>query len=126
MHAAAPDLIAVTGDFVEHKTSEVERNIPFLKALAGLVPVYAVSGNQDHWRDWPYIAGQLKETRVNVLENEHIRISRGGSVIILAGVSDPATGHGDLARALPEEAGNVTVLLAHAPTWFLPDYREKP
>jgi uncharacterized protein len=118
---AQPDLLAVTGDFVEHRAEDVERILPFLESLAAFTPVYAVSGNHDHWTDWPSIARRLQETGVTVLENDHLRINRDEGEITLAGVSDPHTGNGDLSQALPEEIDTVVVLLAHAPTWFAPD-----
>lgn len=119
---AEPDMIAVTGDFVEHSASEVHSTLPFFRELTGIAPVYAVSGNHDHWTDWPYISGQLRETGVTVLENEHVLLFQSSTKIILAGVNDPYTGHGDLTQALPGEVNTPVVLLAHAPTWFLPDY----
>ena len=70
--------------------------------------------------DWPYIARRLRETGVRVLENSHVRINQGDGEIILAGVSDPYTGHGRLTQALPPQDDTVIVLLAHAPTWFEP------
>jgi len=117
---AGVDLIAATGDYVHWNQAEIERVVPFMEALAGIAPVYAVSGNHEHWTDWPYIAGRLRETGVTVLENSHVRITRGDGEIILAGVSDPLTGHGRLTKALPAQADTVIVLLAHAPTWFEP------
>ena len=119
---AQVDLIAATGDFVHRQQGEgIQRILPFVEALLEIAPVYAVSGNHDHWTDWPYIAQQLKETGVNVLENSHVRIRRGDAEIVLAGVNDPYTGQGCLERALHSvPADTVVVLLAHAPTWFEP------
>ena len=119
---AGPDIIVVTGDFVEHDAATVHATLPFLRALVSLAPVYAVSGNHDHWTDWPYIAGQLREAGITVLENEHVVLDRDGAGVVLAGVNDPYTGHDDLERALPDAPDQVVVLLAHAPTWFLPEY----
>lgn len=122
---AGVDLIAATGDFVQRNSvGGINRVFPFMQALVNIAPVYAVSGNHDHWTDWPYIAGRLREAGVTVLENSHLRINRGAGEIILAGVSDPHTGRCNLVQALPAQADtdtdSVIVLLAHAPTWFEP------
>jgi predicted MPP superfamily phosphohydrolase len=118
---AGVDLIAATGDFVHRNNIEgINRIQPFMQALVEIAPVYAVSGNHDHWTDWPYIARRLRDIGVIVLENSHVRIRRGAGEIILAGVSDPYTGHGSLTQALPAQDDAVIVLLAHAPTWFEP------
>jgi len=118
---AKVDIIAATGDFVHRNNVEgIKRILPFMQSLVGIAPVYAVSGNHDHWTNWPYIAGRLQETGVTVLDNSHVLIGRGTGEIILAGVNDPYTGHGCLTRTLPAQAKTVIVLLAHAPTWFEP------
>jgi len=118
---AGVDLIAATGDYVHRNPARgMRRILPFMKALVEIAPVYAVSGNHDHWTDWPYIAGRLRQAGVTVLENEHVRIRRGDAEIILAGVSDPFTARGCLKSALPAQVDTVVVLLAHAPTWFEP------
>lgn len=117
---AGVDLIAATGDYVHRHRKKIERVLPFMEALVGIAPVYAVSGNHEHWTDWPYIAKRLRKTGVTVLENSYVRINRNEGEIILAGVSDPHTGHGCLIQALPAKVDTVVVLLAHAPTWFEP------
>lgn len=118
---AEADIIVITGDFVSHSATEIDGIVPFLQTLSAAAPVYAVSGNHDYWTDWPYIAEKLEEAGVKVLQNEHTVLRRGEARVILAGVNDPFTGHGDLAAALPEAADTVVILLAHAPTWFFPE-----
>jgi len=118
---AGVDLIVATGDHVHRNSKEgVKRILPFMQALVEIAPVYAVSGNHDHWTDWPYIARRFRNAGVTVLENNHVRIKRGAGEIILAGVSDPYTGHDCLIQALPAKADTVIVLLAHTPAWFEP------
>ncbi|MBS3948142.1 MAG: metallophosphoesterase, partial [Dethiobacter sp.] len=54
---AGVDLIVATGDHVHRNSIEgIKRVLPFMQALLEIAPVYAVSGNHDHWTDWPYIA----------------------------------------------------------------------
>ena len=121
---ANPDIIAATGDFVHRSVGDMEAVLPFLRRLTEIAPVYATSGNHEHWTNWPAIAEILDKNGINVLENRHIRIERGGDLLILAGVGDPYTGHGDLEQALPGEINSPVVLLAHSPTWFEPRYQD--
>ena len=122
---AQPDLIAVTGDFVHRKASDIHEVIPLLEAMTKVAPVFAVSGNHDHWTDWPYIAGRLTAAGTQVLDNSHTVVERERSQIVVAGVCDPHTGNDDVAETLPEEIHAPVVLLAHSPTWFEPPYVER-
>ncbi|MCR3923230.1 MAG: metallophosphoesterase [Firmicutes bacterium] len=119
------DLIVLTGDYVHSKAREVDNILPFIAKLVELAPVYAVSGNHDHWSDWPLIANQLELTGVSLLENRYVRLRHEGRTFILAGVGDPYTGHDDLQAALPAIVTGPVVLLAHAPTWFEPQYQDR-
>jgi uncharacterized protein len=117
---AKPDMIAVTGDFVHSKPEEMSNVQPFIRTLTEIAPVYAVSGNHDHKAGWPTIEIELKKAGVNILENTHVRLTRGDDSLILAGVGDPHTGRGHLMEALPLHIDSIVILLAHAPTWFEP------
>jgi len=121
IRAGKADVIVATGDFVHRQcVTGVRRIMPFVQELARIAPVYAVSGNHDHRTDWPYIAQQLRNFGVTVLENSHVQLTRGGGGIVLAGVSDPDTGHARLDEALPAAGDRVILLLAHTPRWFEP------
>jgi uncharacterized protein len=122
--AATPDLIVLTGDYVHNKASDVENVIPFLQALPVIAPVYAVSGNHEHWTDWSFVSGRLADAGIAILDNRYITIERGKDQLILAGVGDPYTRNDDLARALPVAPHEPIILLAHSPTWFEPTYME--
>jgi uncharacterized protein len=122
--AAAPDLIVLTGDYVHNKAAGVDRVRPLLEALSEIAPVYAVSGNHDHWTDWPLISGVLSESGIQVLDNSSVEIIRNQSRLTLAGVGDPYTGNDDLAKALPYPIVSPVILLAHSPTWFEPGHRQ--
>jgi predicted MPP superfamily phosphohydrolase len=53
---AGVDLIVATGDYVHRSSIEgINQVLPFIQALVEIASVFAVSGNHDHWTDWPYI-----------------------------------------------------------------------
>ena len=123
--AAKPDVIAATGDYIHRDIREVGHIMPLLKRLAEIAPIYAVSGNHDHWSDWPAVAAALTDAGVTILENSYVEILREGQKLILAGVSDPYTGNDSLKSALPVYIDAPVVLLAHSPTWFEPLYIQR-
>ncbi len=86
---AKPDLIALTGDFVEGDTDLAEIESLCLQ-LVQIAPTYFVSGNHDA------ASGRLREigtmmARCGViyLKNECRTISRDGGEIVICGVEDP-------------------------------------
>lgn len=115
-----PDLIAITGDMVNHLDRRI---LPGLASiLAKLKPkdvVAAVLGNHDHWSDANLIRDVLKQSRVIDLSNAAICINRGEAKVYIAGVDDFYTGHDDLKRVLtyiPD--GYPAILLAHEPDFI--------
>src|SRR5688572_13151991 len=46
-HALEPDVVALTGDYVNHNTKHVDRLKRYVEALPR--PVFATLGNHDHW-----------------------------------------------------------------------------
>ena len=111
--AEEPELIALTGDFLDE--GEAGRELPGSRRwceLVKLAPVYFVSGNHD-WASGA--AAGLFETLgaagVNCLRNDFLSLERGGDVLVLGGVEDP-NGPADM-----EDAGRVH-LAAAAPGAF--------
>lgn len=116
---AQVDLIAVTGDLIDHEASELNNVLPLLQQLVQLSPTYAVSGNHDYNTNWPDLARQLRQIGVTVLENSHLILEKDGTEYCLAGVADHFSGHADLEQALPRASWNgLTILLSHSPTLF--------
>jgi len=118
--ATAPDIIVLTGDYVDKDKTEIYNLYPLLEVMTTVAPVFAVSGNHDHRINWTQIAAALRAAGVEVLENRHVLLHKNGGTLVLAGVSDPYSGFADLEAALPQTAAGPIILLVHAPTWFEP------
>lgn len=124
--AEGPDIIALTGDFLDE--GETERELPELEALvrelSAIAPVYFVSGNHDWASGEAYTLFETLEASGAVcLRNEHLRLERGGDSIVLAGVDDP-NGPAEMAEpdefvaSLRQEApDSFVLLLAHRAYW---------
>ncbi|HEY1013039.1 MAG TPA: metallophosphoesterase, partial [Herpetosiphonaceae bacterium] len=114
-----PDLIALTGDFIDRVGALPELG-RLLAGLSAPLGVWACLGNHDYWSDPGAVARALDELGVRVLVNGHGAVRRGGAALTVAGVADPWFGAPDLAAALAGAPDAPVVLLAHAP-----DYADK-
>jgi len=126
-----PDIIVLTGDFLNMGTSETEgtqtqKLRPILESLTGIAPCYFVSGNHE-WasREMSALTDLFSELNVRYLRNEFVLLEKGGEDIVLAGVEDP-NGPADMMK--PDELANnvsqnypdkYTLLLAHRNDWLL-------
>ena len=120
---AEPDIIAVTGDLIDSRHTDVDAAVRFIAGASAIAPVYYVTGNHESRLDFDAIEQLLTEAGAVVLRNEAVYIERGGSRLELAGIDDPAfirTGESAPVRAEAELEGLLdsdccTVLLAHRP-----------
>ena len=87
--AAQPDLIVLTGDFIEAE-DQIPVTLALARQLVPLAPVYFVSGNHD-WASHAISAlfDGLADAGVTCLRNEFVTLQRGAGSIVLAGVDDP-------------------------------------
>lgn len=115
-NALAPDVIALTGDYVTHHAREFERVAADLARLSARHGVYAVFGNHDYrGRAEASIAAALPSALF--LRNAGARIDRGGAHVAIVGLEDLEEGRVvdlELARA-GVEAGDVEIVLCHNP-----------
>lgn len=85
-----PDLLAITGDFVDDMTL-VETSVAQVDALAEKLPHGACFcwGNHEYFRDLSRIKNALLKSRITLLDNTSRRIDKKGQAIYLAGVDYP-------------------------------------
>jgi predicted MPP superfamily phosphohydrolase len=112
-----PDLIFITGDFVNRSYREAIPARQGLLALSSIAPTYGVLGNHDFWEGPEELSRILTDAGVRMLRNQHVVIEVNGNQLLIAGVDDWKTGHDDLERAvygMPEES-MTRILLSHCP-----------
>ncbi|GIV96949.1 MAG: metallophosphoesterase [Herpetosiphonaceae bacterium] len=115
---ARPDLIVMTGDFVDH-LDDLPLLIEELRGIRAPLGVFAVLGNHDYWFDPAAIERALEDLGVRLLVNEHQIIELSGEALVLAGVDDPWYGDADLEATLADAPLPAPViLLAHAPDYI--------
>lgn len=94
--AADPDIIVINGDLIDRYQpgKPVERQLEIAQRLVGelvrVASVYYTTGNHE-WDSGEVrtLLSMLKDSGVNVLQNQYQRLTRGGGSIIIAGVDDP-------------------------------------
>lgn len=114
--AAAPDLIVLTGDFID-TAQDLPTVHTLCHTLSALAPVYFVSGNHD-WASGAIVrlADVLEQTGVTYLRGAWEVLERGGERLVLCGVEDPNSfaetpGPVEVVARLREEAPDACVLL---------------
>jgi uncharacterized protein len=106
--AAQPDLIALTGDLVDHRTARLDAVLELAARLQRIAPAYFVLGNHEAdsaLRD--ALIDGLEERGVVVLRNEAVRLPIGRGELTVVGLDDPR-----MLTVLGEEAPDPALLLA--------------
>ncbi len=112
---AGADVIALTGDYVCWRKTEVGM---LREQLAGLraTRVVATLGNHDYFTSASGVRGALTGHGYEVLDNRHTSLDVRGAPLHLIGVDDPVTRHHDLDRAFDGvPARGTRVVLCHCP-----------
>lgn len=111
-----PDMIAITGDLVDSRRTDLEIAVAFAAEAVKLAPTYYVPGNHEARLPEEYAALKtaLSDLGVVVLENESLLLEKETACITLTGLMDPD--FGDPSAALPElTSENYQVVLSHRP-----------
>lgn len=130
LQEAEPDMIAITGDLIDCRRTDMEVALQFTAAAMEIAPCYYVAGNHEaRISGYEELKEQLKEQGVVVLEDMRIELEQEGETILLLGVNDPAFQNVyvyDEAEAVMKgklqelsSGGNeFTILLSHRPELF--------
>lgn len=127
---AEPDIIAITGDIIDSRRTDIDIALSFAREAMKIAPCYYVTGNHEaRISDYDKLIRGLCELGVTVLDNAFIEIWRGEEKIILMGVADPSFKadylFGDESEIVQSALQNLTknndsftVLLSHRPELF--------
>ena len=125
-----PDVIALTGDLIDSRQTDIEIALDFAGKAAQIAPVYYVTGNHEaRVPEYEQLKMGLTEAGVIVLENQKVQITKDGERITLMGIQDPSFQSdylfGDAESvskqaitSLQNESDGFTVLLSHRPELF--------
>lgn len=115
VNALQPDLVIITGDFVDEATEQpVDELVAVLQTLQS--PTLAVLGNHDHRSGAAQVRQALTACGVQVLRNRVHTLQRGEAQLSFAGLGDQAWGDDDLDALLDQlPPQGCAILLAHEP-----------
>lgn len=125
-----PDIIAITGDMIDSRNTNVDIALKFAERAVQIAPCYYVSGNHEARVSGAYesLKAGLNELGVIILENRQTTLEKSGETVSLLGVMDPrflpnhllTDSETTIDTALKEikTDDNFSVLLSHRPELF--------
>ena len=112
VNALAPDLVVITGDFVDGRLAELRPHVEPFRSLAARDGVYAVTGNHEYYWETDRWLEHIRSLGIHVLRNRHVTVA---DTLVVAGVDD-VTADEDVPRAVRGRDPRLPlVLLAHHP-----------
>ena len=128
---ADADIIAITGDMIDSRNTNVDVALTFVKEAVKIAPTYYVNGNHESRvpEEYKKLKQGLTDAGVTILENSSADITIGDETISLIGINDPTfrmelvddTMEQNIAHQLEDvipDNDNYKVLLAHRPEYF--------
>ena len=124
------DMIAITGDLIDSRSTNVEIALNFIREAVKIAPCYYVTGNHEaRVNEYGELKAGMEAAGVIVLEDVKTKISMEGETITLIGVNDPSyqTDYlfGDAQTVvdtklteLHSDSDEYTILLSHRPELF--------
>lgn len=124
---AEPDMIAVTGDLIDSRRTDMALALRFMEEALEIAPCYFAPGNHEsRIEGYGDFAEKLEAMGVDVLADESCPLEQNGDIIRIIGLSDPAFHwenelefpRGEMSERLwymTEEEDDFTLLLSHRP-----------
>ena len=130
LREADPDIIAITGDIIDSRNTDIDIALQFTKTAMEIAPCYYVTGNHEaRISKYDELKQGLTEQGVIILEDKCIGLDKSEETISLLGVNDPSfqTDYlfGDSETVMQSKLQDIineedtyTILLSHRPELF--------
>ena len=129
---ANPDIIAITGDLIDSRHTNVQNSIDLVSNLVEIAPCYYVPGNHESRipKEYNELKTALNSLGITVLEDEKITLEKDGKSYTLLGIRDPMfeipkdsleKSKSVIAKkltTLTEDGESYKILLSHRPEAF--------
>lgn len=126
----SPDIICITGDFIDSRKTKTEISLAFAKELVKIAPCYYVIGNHESrlTEVYPSFEKDLISIGITVLRNDSVKLQKNEDSISLIGLDDPriysnTKGVDYACQIVKEEIAKTTVdgykiIMCHRPEVF--------
>ena len=130
LREADPDIIALTGDIIDSRNTDIDVALQFTKDAMVIAPCYYVTGNHEaRVSEYDELKAGLTEQGVIILEDKCIGLDKSEETISLLGVNDPSfqtdylfgdseTVMQSKLQEIINEEDTYTILLSHRPELF--------
>ena len=124
---ARPDIIAITGDLIDSRRTDMDVALDFAREAVKIAPCYYVTGNHEgRVADYHKLRNGLTALGVTVLESTRVELVRNEEKLVILGINDPMFHRDDLhhdgqaarkikLKELVRAGDAYTVLLSHRP-----------
>ena len=130
LREADPDIIAITGDLIDSRNTNIKTALQFIQEAMKIAPCYYVTGNHEARKsEYNELKSEMEANGVIVLEDAKTEINIDGDTITLLGVNDPSfqtdylfgdseTIINTTLSELHTDGDHFTILLSHRPELF--------
>lgn len=130
LREADPDIIAITGDIIDSRNTDIDIALRFTKAAMEIAPCYYITGNHEaRVSEYDELKEGMIELGVVVFEDGRVELEQSGKTITLLGVDDPSfqtdylfgvseTVMQSKLQEIINEEDTYTILLSHRPELF--------
>ena len=117
VNACKPDLIAITGDFVDGSVAARQADVAPLADLRAPDGVMGCTGNHEYYSGWDAWRDVFFYHGIRMLENDGTLLCRGKDALAVLGINDPMSRNPNVRNALRKVPKDVfKILLSHRPT----------
>lgn len=119
VNAAKPDIIALTGDYIEGRPKVIDPLMGTLSGLQAKHGVYATMGNHDGWSASPgRFRGAFKKAGIEFLHNDGSCIQINGEHFFIVGTDSVWSGEIDAPSCYRGHKNEPVLALVHEPDVF--------
>ena len=126
-----PDMIAITGDLLDSRRTNVEKAFCFVKQAVEIAPCYYVTGNHESRKnEYLVLEEKMKKAGVIILRDKKVTLKQDDAEITVVGMEDPCfyvkddkfktipkSVHRRVSK-LTEDTEGFVLLLSHRPELF--------